>query len=124
MFFLVSIVYIVLFYLSGLYKIISRRLLLFPFLGAAGSWLLTALLLYFTLAFIFWFFHHFSDLFWPQWSNWLYRLTNNTGLKRIDRWLFWLSLFFSFFFLFTNPSLLPLSLILAIGTYLTFLTNS
>jgi H+/Cl- antiporter ClcA len=119
MYLIVSLVYILIFYATGFYKTLSRNFILFPFLGADGSWVVTALLIYFALGLIFWLFNYFSDLYWPKWPKWRQRLTSNVGLKRFDSWFFYLSLFFAFFFLFSNPSLLPLALVCLLGTYLT-----
>lgn len=115
MYLLVSLLFILIFYATGFYKILSQKLILFPFLGAAASWVVTAMLIYFGLAFSFWLLSHFSDLFFPQWRKWQKRLTSNIGLRHLDFWFFWLALFFALFFLITNPTLMPLALVLLVA---------
>lgn len=113
---IVSLIYILIFYATGFYKTLRQNFILFPFLGVSGSWVVTSLLIYLALGFIFWLLNYFSDLYWPSWPKWRRHLTSNVGLKRFDRWFFYLSLFFAIFFLFSDPSLLPLALVCLFGT--------
>src|SRR3990170_4160043 len=115
MIFLVSLVFVFIFYVFPLYQMVARRVLVFPALGQNGSWLLTAGLIYVGLAVAAVAVKQFEDLLMPAFPAWRRELVRRTGVWRLDTFGWRLSVLATILFLATDTRLVPLSVASAIG---------
>jgi hypothetical protein len=113
--FIVSLIFILLFYVVPLYRILPERLLIFPVLGRDGSWLLTATLIYLALLLAASLLRRFEEVVWPSLPALRRELTRRTGLDYLDGAGFKLSLLAIVLFIFTAIELVPLGLAAALG---------
>ena len=113
--FIVSLLFVAVFYIVPLYDILARRLLIFPVLGHDGSWLLTAGMIYVGLAMAAMALRQFEDVLVPALPAWRAELTRRTGIYRLDSFGFRLSLLATVLFLATDIRLLPLGLASVFG---------
>ena len=111
MIFLASLVFIVLFYIVPLRLPVITKVELFPFLGRAGSFIPTAIIIYLLILLFFYFIKQFQDFLWPDFSDFIKNnLELRTGIYHIELWGFWLSLIAFIIFIATDWTMLPLSL--------------
>lgn len=113
--FIVSLIFVLLFYVIPLYRYVSGNFLIFPFLGHDGSWLLTAGIIYVVMALIALTLGQFEDLVMPSLPKWRGELTRRTGIFRLDGFGFRLSILATILFLAGDVRLVPLGLASVIG---------
>jgi len=113
--FLVSLVFVLIFYVVPLYAIVAKNLLIFPVLGHDGSWLMTAGIVYVAMALGALTLKQFEDVLAPALPKWRAELTRRTGIYRLDGFGVRLSLLATVLFLGTDPKLVPLGVASAIG---------
>lgn len=113
--FIVSFIFIFIFYATGLYRVVAGQIVVFPALGKNGSWLLTAMLIYIALALAALTLRQFEEVVWPALPKWRRAITRRTGIYRLDDFGFRLSILALILFLATDVLLVPLGLASAIG---------
>lgn len=113
--FLVSLIFVLVFYVVPLYAVMAKNVLIFPVLGRDGSWLLTAGVIYVLMALGALTLKQFEDILAPALPRWREELTRRTGIYRLDGFGFRLSLLATILFLGTDPKLVPLGVASVIG---------
>ncbi len=113
--FLVSLIFVLSFYVVPLYRVIEKEVLIFPALGHQGSWLLTAGGIYVSFALGALALAQFEDVLIPTLPRWRSELTRRIGIVRLDSFGFRLSILATILFLATDVSLVPLGIASAIG---------
>ncbi|MDP1809012.1 MAG: hypothetical protein Q8L35_05680 [Actinomycetota bacterium] len=113
--FVVSLVFVFIFYVVPLYAIIAKNILIFPVLGHDGSWLLTAAVIYVLMALAALTLKQFEEMLAPGLPRWREELTHRAGIYRLDSFGFRLSLLATVLFLGTDPKLVPLGVASVIG---------
>lgn len=115
MIFLVSMIFIVLFYVIPLSAFLVDQPPVFPVLGHEGSWLLSATLIYSLMALAALTLTRFEDVLWPSLPALLRRIVRRTGIYRIDSFGWRFSLLAAILFIPTDPTLVPLGVAGALG---------
>ncbi|HEB13118.1 MAG TPA: hypothetical protein ENI11_05535 [Actinobacteria bacterium] len=113
--FLVSLIFILIFYVVPLHRVVEKQVLVFPALGHEGSWLLTAGAIYVFLAVGALGLKQFEDVLVPAFPRWRKELTRRTGIAHIDNFGFRMSFLATILFLVTDASLIPLGVASTIG---------
>ncbi len=115
MIFLVSLVFIFLFYALPLNTVILEETMIFPFIGRMGSWLVAAALIYLSLALIALALFQFEDVIWPSLPRWRQAVTKRAGVHHVDKFGWRFSLLAAILFAGTDPRLIPLAVASALG---------
>lgn len=110
MIFLVSIVFVGLFYILPLRLWLLQAEPVFPALGSEGSWILVAILTYSLMALAALSLKRFETIVWPGLAVLRERLTRRTGIGGIDTFAWRFALLASLLFLAVEPTFLPLGL--------------
>ena len=113
--FLVSLIFVVLFYVLPLRRVFVDRLLVFPVLGHNGSWLMTAAIIYIGLALIALAVKQFEEMLTPTLPGCRHELTRRTGVYRLDDFGFRMAVLATGLFVATDMTLAPLGVASAIG---------
>ena len=110
MIFLISIVFVGLFYIFPLHVWLLRAEPVFPALGREGSWILVAFLVYTLMALVALSLKRFEAVVWPGLAPLRERVARRTGIAGIDAFAWRFALLASLLFLAIEPTLLPLGL--------------
>jgi hypothetical protein len=115
MIFLASLIFVLLFYLLPLHLYLESNFVLFPFLGKKLSFLPTSALIYLLILVFIYVIYFLHDFLWPDFSKYVKRINQRSGIFRLDGVVFLLSLASFFVFLAVDLNLIPLSLSCLIG---------